>query len=448
MLDSFLTFINQQKWDLGKQKTLLAVSGGVDSVVMAHLFYKAGFDAIIAHCNFGLRASESDEDEDFVRQLALRYGYPIFVKQFDTKVYAKTHSISTQMAARDLRYEWFRELTTLSSCAWVATAHHLNDSIETSLLNLSRGTGLAGIHGISAEANGVIRPLLFATRSEIQHYLVENEISWREDRSNATMDYKRNRIRHEVIPVLRALNPSLEHTFKTTSARLRSADNLLSTFMNDWMNSFVQKVGEEIHMSVSSLLSMAEPTYALWFIVDRYGFGYQQVQSIVDSLPGTSGKVFYSSEFTILLDRDLLILRLTPGLPQSTNWILDKSSGQYQMGDVQLLFGEFERTASFNPGRDKNVAYFDRNKLVFPLSVRHWMAGDRFCPLGMGGKGKKVSDLLIDSKMSVFDKQKVCVLLNGTGEILWVVGIRADDRFKVLPFTTGVLRVTLTSVDE
>jgi tRNA(Ile)-lysidine synthase len=447
MLDSFLTFINQQNWRLAKQKTLLAVSGGVDSVVMMHLFHKAGFDAIIAHCNFGLRAQESDEDENFVRALADNYGYPIYVQRFETKSFAKKNKISTQMAARDLRYGWFGSLIAEHSCEWIATAHHLNDSLETSLLNLSRGTGLAGVPGISPEAGKVIHPLLFATRSEIQLYLEQNLLVWREDQSNATIDYKRNRIRHQVIPVLKELNPSLEQTFKITSSRLRAADGLLTNFMAQWMSSVIRQVGAEVHIDIESLLAISEPTYGLWFILDRYGFSYQQVQPIIESLHGVSGKMFHSAGFSILKNREFLIVKELSVSPVAEELIIDRTDGLHAMGDLQLVLGEFKAEQNFEPGKSNEVAFFDRNKLVFPLIVRLWKAGDVFCPFGMGGKSKKVSDLLINGKLSLFEKQKVHVLLNGSGEIIWVVGIRTDERFKVTHATANVLKITLASVN-
>ncbi len=442
MLDSFLTFINQQKWDLAKHKTLLAVSGGVDSVVMLHLFYKAGFEAYVAHCNFGLRDVESDEDEAFVRDLAQAYNFPIYVKLFATKEYAKSSSVSTQMAARDLRYEWFERLVSENGFQWIATAHHANDSIETTLLNLTRGTGPAGVYGIPIMNGTVIRPMLFASREEIEVYLKENNLSWREDRSNASVDYKRNLIRHKVIPLLKEMNPGLENTFKTTSERLRASDSLLEDFMATWKEGVVTQQGDEIRVNLDKLQSVTEPVYRLWFILRNYGFSYLQAQQIGSNIDGLSGKIFFSQSHQLLKDRHFFIVKRIEPDGERSALEIDNEYGSYFFGRCSLNLQVLSKTDDFQYEKTSNLVYLDRRLLVFPLVLREWQVGDTFCPFGMAGRHKKISDLLIDLKLSVFQKQKQKVLTNGNGVIIWVVGIRPDERFRVTDKTETILKIT------
>ena len=339
MLDSFLTFINQQRLDLCGQRTLLTVSGGIDSVVMTNLFHRAGFPAGIAHCNFGLRGNESVLDETFVRELADTYSFPVFVKQFDTKAFIKEHSVSTQMAARDLRYPWFEEIRNTNSFDWVATAHHANDALETTLLNLVRGTGIAGLHGIAVQNKFLIRPLLFATKDEILDYAHQNKLSWREDCSNQSLDYKRNIVRKQVVPVLKEMNPSLESTFLVTSERVRAADSLLSEFMEKWQNEAVKEMDGQLHISIHALLSGSEPVYRLWYILNNYGFQYLQVIQIVKSLNTISGKIFHSDSHKLLKDREFLILK--PIEEESTAPVLiTESEGNYTFWEGRLVISK------------------------------------------------------------------------------------------------------------
>jgi tRNA(Ile)-lysidine synthase len=443
MLDSFLTFINQQKWNLAGQKTLLAISGGVDSVVMLHLFHKAGLDAGVAHCNFGLRGVESNEDEEFVKELAARYNYPVHVKCFETKSFAETNSMSTQMAARQLRYAWFEELIERHSFSMVATAHHVNDSLETTLLNLARGTGLAGMHGIPVRNGNIIRPLLFATRTEIQEYLDQNDLVWREDRSNRTTDYKRNLIRHKVIPVLREINPALEHTFEASSERLGAADKLLESFMTVWKQDVLESVDGELQINIKKLLSSEEPTYGLWFILRDYGFNYQQMNQLLDSAHGLSGKIFHSPSHTVLKNRDWFVIREINASKSFFAGEISEETGTHWFGNTQVVVNIFRRDDSFELVKSSDMVFVDLDSLVFPLTIRTWEKGDVFYPFGMAGKKKKISDLLIDSKVSVFEKEDIRVLQSGNGEIVWVIGMRSDERFRITDKTRQIMSIRI-----
>ena len=444
MFDSFLTFINQPGLDLAERRTLLTVSGGIDSIVMLNLFYKAGLAAGVAHCNFGLRGEESVLDELFVRQLAERYGFPVHVKSFDTKSYAKEKSISTQMAARDLRYEWFESIRNEYSYDLVATAHHSGDALETALLNLARGTGIAGLHGIAFQNKCLIRPILFATKEEIAHYANLNKLVWREDRSNNSLDYKRNLIRHRIIPVMKELNPSVENTFKITSERLSAADALLSEYLNHWKREVMKQVGDELHISIEALKSTSETTYRLWFILKDYAFSYIQTIQISKALNSLSGKLFYSVSHILLKDRTILILRgINEEEDEIPSIVLNKEAQRVDLGDYSLFFETLENSASLEIVKSGNAIFLDEAKLRFPLSVRNWLSGDIFCPFGMNGKRKKVSDLLVDAKLNLFAKKEIKVLVNGDGNLLWVIGIRADDRYRIAPETEHIVKISV-----
>ncbi|WP_221390824.1 tRNA lysidine(34) synthetase TilS [Dyadobacter sp. NIV53] len=441
MLDSFLTFINQQKLHLSGQRTLLTISGGVDSVVMASLFHKAGFSAGFAHCNFGLRGEDSDQDEVFVRELGEYYGFQVYTKLFDTKAFVKENAISTQMAARDLRYPWFEKIRKENSFDWIATAHHANDSLETTLLNLVRGTGIAGLHGIAVQNNFLIRPLLFATKDEILDYARQNNLSWREDRSNQSLDYKRNVVRKRIVPVLKEMNPSLESTFLITSEKMRAAESLLTEFLENWQKDAVRQTDGQLHISISALLTSTEPAYRLWHILNNYGFRYSQVMQIAKSLRALSGKIFHSDSHMLLKDREDLILKPIERETITDSVIINKSEGDYSFADDCLHMSPEIKQPGLEIEKSKDIAYVDGDMLSFPLMVRQWLSGDIFCPFGMKGKRKKVSDVLIDLKLNIYQKEKISVLVNGNGEIIWVIGIRTDERYRITDQTQTMIRM-------
>lgn len=441
MLDSFLTFINQHTPDLKQQPTLLAVSGGIDSIVMVHLFHNLGLPAGIAHCNFGLRGEESDGDEAFVHDIATRYNFPFFVTRPDVKTLAKSASISTQMAARELRYEWFEKIRQESGYRWIATAHHANDSLETLLLNLARGTGLAGLTGIAPVSGNLIRPLLYSNRAEISRYARENDILWREDRTNETDDYYRNKIRHHVIPVLSELNPSLETTFNASAERLRAANALLEASLQEWKSRAILREEGCIRISIAEVSGAKEPAFQLWSILQDFGFQYNQVHGIMGALTGTSGKRFYSPTHVLLVDRSYLILKASSETSDDAELLIERSDTQLEWEGVTLTLRIALKGSSYH--FDKSTIAVDADLLTFPLILRKWRQGDVFQPFGMDGKSKKVSDLLIDAKIDLFRKERTAVLVNGDGKIIWVVGIRADERFKITATTVNALVISL-----
>jgi tRNA(Ile)-lysidine synthase len=444
MLDSFLTFVNDHRLALGKAPTLLAVSGGVDSMVLADLFRRTDFPYALAHCNFGLRGKESDADEHFVRQWAQDAGVPCHVRSFTTLHEANSRHISIQMAARDLRYAWFDELLTEYGYAYLALAHHADDSIETVLLNLTRGTGLAGLLGIAPVRPPVIRPLLYTSKQDIMDYARHQTIAWREDSSNATDHYRRNILRHRVMPVLRELNPSLQSTFRHTSERLRAARALLDSYLDNWQAQAVRQDGDVCYIAIAALRHAREPVYQLHSVLDSFGYSYAQTQDIVAALDAASGKQFHSSTHSLVKDRSELIVRPKNNAPAAQPILIAEATALIPLVEHgTLAFTRHAYSQAFAPSPDKNIAYFDEALVRFPLTIRPWKQGDWFCPFGMNGKRKKVSDLLVESKVPVSHKRDCLVLHDADQAILWVVGLRSDDRFRIRSHTVHFVRAEL-----
>jgi tRNA(Ile)-lysidine synthase len=436
----FLSEINQKKLFANGDKILLAVSGGVDSMVMLHLFQECGFNIGIAHANFQLRGDESEGDEKFVEAVCKKNSIPFFNKKFETEDYAKSNHLSIQMAARELRYEWFNELLTEKCYDFLATAHHLNDSIETVLLNFVRGSGLEGFDGIASKNGKIIRPMLFATRLEIENYAKENKIGWREDRSNATDDYSRNFIRHQVSPLLKELNPSLERTFDESINKISGAVELMEIGAEQWRQKFERKKDNQILLDKKGFELIKNPESILWILIKGFGFNFDQSAQIIAALNGQSGKRFSSSQFELVIDRDHLIM--SKNQIELTETLIEVNQTEASLGNFKM---KIEKKEKVNFKNDPSIAFLDADKLTFPLRWRKWKPGDSFHPLGMNHK-KKLSDFLIDQKISVADKESITVLEMGN-EIVWVIGYRIDERFKVVSSTVSTVVCRLSSVD-
>lgn len=443
MLNRFLTFINEQQLLKPHQKTLLTVSGGIDSMVLATLFWQAKLPFEIAHCNFGLRAEESDGDEFFVKQWAQEHHIQCFTKRFDTTQYANSKGISIQMAARELRYDWFNELRQTHGFDWIATAHHRNDVVETVLFNLVRGTGIAGLHGIRPKSGVLIRPLLFMNRIEIEAFSVDNQVLWREDSSNVTNHYHRNLLRNKVIPLLKEINPNLEKTLMQTVEKLAATEVIFEEAIEQTSQAVWQE-NEAVFIDFQVLNTMTVPTLRLFELVKKFGFNYHQCQEIVASIDAQSGKHFESSTHTLVRDRQFLILKERLLHTPETSVEIWEHQQEVQVGTMLLKMSILtakewsEQTLQSNQW----TAYFAVDELRYPLVVRKWQQGDWFCPFGMGGKRKKISDLLIDKKISILEKEKVLVL-SSNEQIMWVIGLRTDERFKVSAQTQRILEVKI-----
>ena len=418
----------------------MAVSGGLDSMVMLDLFRHSSYAFAVAHVNFQLRGLESDADETFVKAKCLQWKIPFYSTRYDTNNYATQHGVSIQLAARELRYTWFRQLKQEHGFDWIATGHHQNDSIETVLLNLTKGTGLDGILGIPEKINDIIRPILFAGQEEIRKYAADAGITWREDESNQTDNYQRNFIRHQVVPRLKEINPSLETTFARTLEKLQGSSSLISVALDSWKEKFLsEKTGQVLFnkSGFSAVYSTAHNTLLLWELVKEFGFNYDQCQEIIRALHHQPGKRFLSTTHTLVIDRENLILtkhsiELAETQIKSNQQIASLGSRTLQL---ELIACPIQISAS------KTLAVVDANRTSYPLVWRKWKPGDYFFPLGMKQR-KKISDFLIDEKVPLPDKESVTVLTS-SGEIVWVVGYRLDDRFKLTEKTAQAIQLSI-----
>ena len=441
LLSAFKDFIFKNNLLPDTTPTLLAVSGGLDSTVLAHLFRAADLPFGLAHCNFQLRDDESEGDEVFVQALAERYDFPFFTKRFDTKDYAQKMGLSIQMAARTLRYSWLEDVRTAHGFSALATAHHLNDAVETVLLNFARGTGLAGLTGIAARNGALIRPLLFATRPELEAYAAANTLAWREDRSNATDDYARNYVRHNLVPPFLTLNPNFLATAARNLRRLRAtqanADFLLRQFLD------VPPLPEQgFSLDKHRLAQLPDARQALQTLLTPYGFTDDQVRQLAESTDHIGLELHSADGWRALNDRRQLVVTANAATPALLPLRIQPDDLLLRLSDGRaLLLTPAEATGPYPDGR--NAVLLDAEKLQFPLLLRPWQPGDWFQPFGMQGQRQKLQDFFTNAKLSRLEKEQTWVLENKDGAIIWVVGHRMDERFKVQDFTNKALKISL-----
>jgi tRNA(Ile)-lysidine synthase len=429
VLKQFLNHIHQNNLCQSDNKILLAVSGGMDSMVMLNLFKEAAYPIGVAHCNFQLRGEDSNKDEAFVKAECQRNSVPFYSTRFETEEFATEHGLSVQMAARDLRYAWFNEIAEREGYDFIATAHHLNDSLETILLNLTKGTSLRGFSGIPLKNGKIMRPMLFASHDAIKSFAEIHEINWREDLSNSTDDYQRNFLRHQVVPKLKELNPSLEETLQKSLIKVYGSLELMERGKRT-VEIQCKKSAEGVHIQKKTLGEFHNTAAVLWELVHQFGFNLEQCQSVVESLYGQPGKKFFAGQHQITIDRDEILLSERVEIWEAVT--VSNDSGKFFLGPFSLEVKSIDDPESrFDKGR--NEAVLDKEKLTFPLTWRKWRVGDHFYPMGLTHK-KKLSDFMIDSKISLPAKDLVTVLESG-GEIAWIVGYRIDDRFKITPET-------------
>lgn len=438
LLRQFKQFVSDNNLFDNTHSLLATVSGGADSSVMLHLLAKCKFKVAVAHCNFKLRGADSDGDEDFVRQLAERYQMPFFSIRFDTLAYADEHKISVEMGARELRYNWFAKLADEHHFDRILTAHHLNDNIETALLNLCRGTGINGLTGI-APLNGIIaRPLLFATREQIEEYARLNKLSFRTDITNLSDDYQRNIVRHQIVPVMKQINPALEDRMLKNFKHIRQASDIYNWYVDKAKSEILTCNADEIMINVNGLLRQEFVESVLFECVKPYGFNSAQVESMMKIVGQKSGSTFASATHKLLIDRNSIIIKACDQDTFEPMQILepqDIESVGIKMKVVDV--------SDFVLDKRPTVACLDFDKLEFPLTIRQWRHGDYFYPIGMN-RAKKLSDFFIDSKINVFEKKSALVLTSGE-KIAWIVGYRPDNRFKIDNNTKKVLVVNSLS---
>ncbi len=438
LLSACSFFIEKNRLYTEGDRILLAVSGGVDSMVMGSLVNRLGYATGVAHCNFSLRGNESDGDENFVRSWADKNDLPFYHIRFDTYSYAEEHGISIQMAARDLRYEWFHQILEKEGYDRLALAHNKNDLVETLLINLARGTGIRGLSGIKPGKDRLIRPLLFATRREILEYADHHHIKWREDSSNLTTKYTRNKIRHKIIPLFEEINPDFIHSVADTARRLAGAEEIFFRYMDDARETFMMRVGEKRVIPIHKLKRSPAGEAILYELLKPMNFTGGTVHEIMESLDNPPGKQFFSSSHRLIKDRDSLIITPLPRNEPEKRYYIEKT--QTQVTDPVILhIKRFTRPEGFIIPDTRNIAVLDEDRITWPLILRHWKKGDYFIPLGMKGI-KKLSDFFIDRKLSLDEKENIWLLTEGD-QIVWILGMRIDERYKITEKTKNILQI-------
>lgn len=439
MLQQFQDHLSSKFPFLKGKRLLLAVSGGLDSMVMTHLFQKSGFEIALAHCNFQLRSDESEGDQIFVEQYSQENKIQLFVTRFDTKTYAESNKLSTQLAARELRYSWFQKVLDENKYDFLLTAHHADDSLETFLINLTRGTGLEGLTGIPTQNNQIIRPLLIFSRAEIMQYAKENSVLWREDSSNASGKYLRNKIRHDLVPILKELNPNFLDSFQKTQEYLQESQSLVQDASSLIYNQVVEKRNNEFYFDLIKLKKLNNVRFYLYQWLHPYGFrAWEDIYNLVES---QSGKQVFSDEYRLLKDRFNLILSKKMLQTEEKECFIFENQ-QEIIKPLNICLSE-----SNSYSNESNMSIFvDRKKIVFPLILRKWREGDFFQPSGMGGKSKKVSKFFKDQKMSLLEKEQTWLLYSDS-KVVWIVGIRQDERFKCSELTENILQITFLNSD-
>ncbi len=439
MIEAFREHIERHELCQKQERILVAVSGGVDSVVMLHLLHHSGYRLAVAHCNFQLRAEESDGDERFVRKLTERYGIPIFVKSCDTRAYAEKEKISIEMAARRLRYNWFAALLETHQFQKLAIGHNKDDDAETFFIKLLRGSGLDGLKGILAKRENIIRPLLFASREEILTYAKEHQLPFREDSSNDSDDYLRNRIRHHLLPFYETEFPGGTKALAESLEKLKTTEAIFRQLLEEKKNQLFHRTDNEISIDKSAIRPLEPKEAWLFFLLEDFGFNRSTIDDFCQTLEASqTGQMFHAENYTLLNDSNKLIIKKNVPASGKEFFINDLTGAVKE--PLHLIFEQFPHHPGFSFASDKTIAYFDADKITLPLKLRHWQTGDRFVPFGMRGS-KLLSDFFSDEKINRFERENLWLLLSGE-EIIWVVGHRSSNRFRVTGKTKRILKIT------
>ena len=434
MLQKFKEHININFPFLKDKKLLIAISGGVDSVVLTHLLHELNFDISLAHCNFQLREKESDLDEEFIELLAQKTSNQIFKIKFDTEQFALKNKLSTQIAARELRYNWFQEVIKKHNFDYVLTAHHADDNLETFLINLTRGSGLDGFTGIPKINGNIVRPLLAFSREEILAYAKTNTIDWREDASNATTKYIRNKIRHKVLPVLKEINPNLLETFAKTLENLQESKQIIEDKIADISSEVINSKNDVLKINIEKINQLSNPKAYLYQLLKEYSF--TEWNDVSNLLSAQSGKQIFSKTHRLLKDRAFLLLSKNVISNEKELFLIDESQSEI-IHPIHLNFEVVQQKSTEN----KQTIYVDKDLLKYSLIVRKWQNGDYLYPQGMQGK-KKLSKYFKDEKLSLLEKENTWLLCNSENEIIWVLNHRQDNRFSLKKTSNNILKIT------
>ena len=442
MLQSFQRYLSKNCQLKPGSKVIVGLSGGTDSVVLTHLMHQAGFQVIAAHCNFQLRAAESDNEQAFVESFTAGLGIELFVMHFETAAYAAAKNISIQMAARELRYEWFEKLRVSQHCAAIAVAHHADDQLETFFLNLIRGSGLQGLKGMKARNGYVVRPLLGFRRVEIEAYLNQHQLHAKEDSSNADTKYLRNKIRLQLIPAFAGLTDGAKEGLYTSVGLLNQDAVLHTELLERECSRFLEQQGEDWYIRKDSWMETETANAMLYALIGPFGFKGAAINEILLSAISNTGARYFSTSHRLSCEREGLLIQRIVDL--KTRQPLDVEQAVSQISHpLNLTFEVIDLQSVESLRQPPEVALLDFALLHFPLRLRPVSRGDRFQPFGMKGS-RLVSDFLTDRKLSRAEKEKVFVLENADGAIVWLVGFRIDDRFAVAPETKKVWKATLS----
>lgn len=437
MLNRFTEHIESNFPFLKKGKLLIAISGGLDSVVLTHLCHQLKLNISLAHCNFNLRGTESDADEDFVLDLAKNLELEAFIQRFDTIKYANKHKLSIQMAARELRYNWFQDLAKQLDFDYIITAHHADDDLETFLINFIRGTGLNGLTGIPENKNKVVRPLLTFSRETIENYAKENNIHWQEDNSNTSRKYLRNKLRHDVVPILKEINPQLLDSLQVTLNNLRQSESLVRDALLQASKDVIITKDDNILLDVDKLKKLNNTQAYLYQFLNVYGF--REWNDIYNLLEAQPGKYVASKSHRLIKDRTYLILTEISDNSDFKAIQIEKNINEIIFNSCKLTLQEVNNISTTH----HSSIFVDKDLLKYPLTVRKWQKGDYFYPFGMTGK-KKLSKYFKDEKWSLPEKEEALVLVSNDDKIIWIINSRMDNRFKLTNNTKTILKIQLT----
>ncbi|WP_019039240.1 tRNA lysidine(34) synthetase TilS [Psychroflexus tropicus] len=433
MQDIFHKHIEVEFPELLESPFIIAISGGVDSVVLAHLCSNLKLNFALAHCNFKLRAGDSKEDAKFVTKLAENLNCELFKKDFETEAIAEQRKESIQITARHLRYQWFEELIKTTSYKFLLTAHHLNDSLETFIINLSRSTGIKGLTGVPSQNQYIRRPLLKFSKKEIEDFAIENHIEWREDQSNTSTKYLRNQIRHQIVPELMGLTPNFLNNFDSSLQKIKDAESLLEDYTNLLFKALIKEKEDHYEIDIEKLKQYPNQRAILYQLLESFGF--KEWNDVYNLMDAQTGKHVESPTHTLFKNRNQLVLSAN-STQEFQSIDIDEDQSEVQLNGNKLKFSKVDKLGEL----DSNLAYFDYAKLKFPLSLRSVNKGDFFYPFGMKGK-KKLSDFLKDEKVSPHKKSNQLVLCNGNDDIIWVLSLRTDNRYKVDQATDKILKI-------
>lgn len=441
MLNQFKINILKNNLFNKTDKLLLAFSGGVDSVVLANLLKQTDYQFELAHCNFQLRGDEANGDTAFCEAFAKQLNVPIHIIYFDTKEYAQEHKLSIQMAARELRYHWFDNLRDNYDFNYVLTAHHANDTVETLLVNLIRGTGIKGLRGIPEKENKRVRPLLFATKNDVLNYALKNKITYRDDSSNQETKYKRNFIRHEIVPELKKLNPTLEQTIISSTQFFKQSYDIVKAFSEQKFKELCNEKNDELTINIKALLDEPQKETLLYEWLNTKGFNTKQIQQLCDLLlqQGNIGKLFNSSTHRLVIDRTYIYVKKIKLNDDKQAYRIENSNDTKHL-PIAL---KIEKTSTVTFSENKNTICIPNNNALFPLILRQWKQGDYFKPFGMKGN-KKLSDFFKDQKLNQFEKENVWLLCNNE-HIIWVVGYRLDERYRITESDKAYFKITVST---